>query len=159
MAIAGAHEAGTIAALAVSHAARSRVRVPGSHAGAALQPVPIPRLEPMTLRRFAVLASLLCLATAAPTVAAPAGPASKAKVAPKAQAAACPDSIRLGGQRYAYYQQRVNCRRARRAVKRLYASRGGRGRPRGFRCRSESSFRSNGGCVTPNRKRYFGYSR
>ncbi len=112
--------------------------------------------------RLAVLASLMCVAMVAPTMA-PADPApsttAAADTGPIAMAAACPDAIRLGGRRYAYYQHRVNCRRARRAVRRLYATRGREGTPRGFRCKSTSGFRRAGGCVNASRSRYFGFSR
>ena len=113
--------------------------------------------------RFVVFASLLCLAMVAPTVA-PADPAPRAAAAPAnpapvAQAAACPGAIRMGGRRYAYYQRRVNCKRARRAVRRLFATRGRAGAPRGFRCRSQSNFRKSGGCANRSRTRYFGFSR
>jgi len=53
----------------------------------------------VTLARLAVLALLLCLAMTAPTVAATAA----TDPPPMAKAAACPGSIELGGQRYAYY--------------------------------------------------------
>lgn len=122
----------------------------------------ISTLSRMTLLRLALLGALICLAMVAPTVA-PADSAPRtvaaAESGPIATAAACPDAIRLGGRRYAYYQHRVKCRRARRAVRRLYATRGRDGTPRGFRCRSQSGFRRTGGCVNSSRTRYFGFHR
>lgn len=127
-------------------------------------PLPAPRLDAVTPLRLAVVAALLCLGMTVPALAAgdlsgaTAGAAAAAAPAPTAESAACPGSIRLGGRAYAYYQQGVNCGRARRAVRRLYATRGREGAPRGFRCRSRSNFRRHGGCTTRNRKRYFGFS-
>ena len=115
----------------------------------------------MTLFRRALIALTLCLALAVP-VTAPAdpapGPEASAAAAPKAGASACPTTIRLGNRRFAYFQRRVNCTRARRAVRRLYASYGRRGRPRGFRCRSDTRFRRNGAC-RKSRSVYFLYNR
>lgn len=104
----------------------------------------------MTLARCTLLACLLCLALAAPAAA----PASRG---PEAHLSACPDSIRLGNRTFAYYQHRVNCTRARRAVRRLYATYGREGRPRGFRCRSRNRFRRSGACRSGSR--YFLFSR
>jgi len=105
--------------------------------------------------RFCLLLGLLCLAaTASPLTASAGAP----EPSPKATASACPGSITLGGKRYAYFQRRVNCANARRAVRRLYASYGERGRPRGFKCRSRTRFRKNGACSS-SRTRYFGFSR
>ena len=115
----------------------------------------------MTLSRCTLVASTLCLALAVPAV----GPADRAAApeasaaSPEATASACPSTIRLGNRRFAYFQRgRVNCARARRAVRRLYATFGREGRPRGFRCRSDSRFRRNGSCRA-SRTRYFLYNR
>jgi hypothetical protein len=114
----------------------------------------------MSPRRSA-LALTLCLAFAVMATA-PAdravSPASSA-AASEVRASACPTTIRLGSRRYAYFQRRVNCENARRAVRRLYASYGRRGRPRGFRCRSRTRFRRNGACRNSTGTRYFGFSR
>ncbi len=115
----------------------------------------------MTLFRRTLVALALCLALAAPA-AAPAGPAAAPEVsaaAPEAKASACPSTIRLGNRRFAYFQRRVNCANARRAVRRLYASYGRRGEPRGFNCRSRTRFRRNGACRNSRGTRYFGFSR
>ena len=114
----------------------------------------------MILRRT-LLTVTLCLALAVPATA----PADRASQRPgnvatsDVTASACPSSIRLGSRRYAYFQRRVNCENARRAVRRLYASYGRRGRPRGFRCRSRTRFRRNGACRNSTGTRYFGFSR
>ncbi|MDQ4048051.1 MAG: hypothetical protein M3131_01520, partial [Actinomycetota bacterium] len=113
------------------------------------------------LSRCTLVALSLCLALAAPA-AAPADPAAAPEAsaaAPEAKASACPSTIRLGNRRYAYFQRRVNCTRARRAVRRLYATYGRQGRPRGFRCRSRNRFRGNAGCRNSTGSRYFGFSR
>lgn len=115
---------------------------------------------PMTLFRMTLLSCALCVALTAPA-AAPAnrGAAVTASgAAPTALASACPTTIRLGGRRYAYYQRgRVNCRRARDAVRRLWETYGRRGRPRGYRCGSDTRFRRNGIC-RKTRTTYFGYN-
>jgi len=105
--------------------------------------------------RSCLLLSLLLALTTSPLTASAGAPAA----APEARASACPDSIRLGGKRYAFYERRVSCANARRAVRRLYDSYGKRGRPRGFRCQSRSRFRKTGGCTNSRRTRYFGFSR
>ena len=115
----------------------------------------------MTLFRCTLAALTLCLALAVPA-ALPAdravAPQSSA-ASPKATASACPSTIRLGNRRFAYFQRgRVNCTRARRAVRRLYATYGREGRPRGFRCRSDTRFRRNGACRA-SRTRYFLFNR
>lgn len=69
----------------------------------------------------------------------------------------CLSEIRLGGRTYVFYLQRVGCRQARRAVRRLYRSGGDEGRPSGFRCESGSGFRTGGGCFTRGRVRAFGW--
>ena len=115
----------------------------------------------MTLFRRSLIALTLCLALAVPMAVSAetaSGPTASTASAPKAGASACPTTIRLGNRRFAYFQRRVNCTRARRAVRRLYASYGRRGRPRGFRCRSDTRFRRNGAC-RKSRSVYFLYNR
>lgn len=113
----------------------------------------------MRLARPALLASLFALVLAMPglssTTASPPAGAS----AVEAEASACPDSIRMGGKRFAFYKHRVTCTGARTAVRELYASYGRRGTPRGFRCGSKTRFRKSGGCRNRARTRFFGYSR
>ena len=114
----------------------------------------------MTLFRCTLVTLTLCLALAVPA-AVPADRAATPEAsgtAPEARASACPTTIRLGNRRFAYFQRRVNCTRARRAVRRLYASYGRRGEPRGFRCRSPNRFRRYGSCRA-SRTRYFGFAR
>ncbi|MGI8946305.1 MAG: hypothetical protein ACR2GL_08725 [Thermoleophilaceae bacterium] len=112
-----------------------------------------------------LLTALLSVALVAPATAPAAEKASASRAAdgaraPLASAAArCRGSIRLGGRRYAFWRHRVRCGAARRAVRRLFASRGRRGSPRGFRCRSRSRFRKTGACSTRGLGRYFGFSR
>ena len=114
----------------------------------------------MTLFRCTLVTLILCLALAVPA----AGPVDRtaapeaSAAAPEARASGCPSTIRLGNRRFAYFQRRVNCTRARRAVRRLYATYGRAGRPRGFRCRSPNRFRRSGSCRA-SRTRYFGFSR
>ncbi len=114
----------------------------------------------MTLSRCTFVALTLCLVLAAPTTAPTdrAAAAQASAASPEATASACPTTIRLGNRRFAYYQRRVNCRRARRAVRRLYATYGREGRPRGFRCRSPNRFRRYGSCRR-SRSVYFGFNR
>ena len=114
----------------------------------------------MTLARCALLALTFCLALAVPA-AVPADRAAAPEAsaaAPEARATGCPTTIRLGNRRFAYFQRRVNCTRARRAVRRLYATYGREGRPRGFRCRSPNRWRRYGSCRA-SRTRYFGIAR
>ncbi len=115
----------------------------------------------MTLFRRTLVALTICVALAVATAApagGDAGPVASA-AASEVSASGCPTTIRLGTRRYAYFQRRVNCANARRAVRRLYASYGRRGRPRGFRCRSRTRFRRNGACRNSTGSRYFGFSR
>ena len=101
-------------------------------------------------------ATVICLAaTIAATGVAAAGPANGS--AGPARVAACPGSIRLGGEAFVFYRTRANCTRARRAVRRLFASRGKRGRPRGFRCESGSRYRRGAYCHTRGNYRVFGF--
>ena len=108
--------------------------------------------------RLALLASLLSLALALPALTATAAAPASVRGSVQAKAAACPGSIRLGGQRFGTYRHRVTCTGARRAIRELYDSYGRRGTPRGFRCRSQSKFRKTGGCTTRGGARYFGFS-
>ena len=112
----------------------------------------------MKLIRHALLVSLAGLALAVPglDVSSAAPAAERASV--KATASACPGSIRMGGKRFAFYKHRVTCTGARRSVRLLYETRGRRGTPRGFKCRSLSRFRKTGGCRNSTRTRYFGFS-
>lgn len=118
----------------------------------------------MKLARIALTVSLLSVALAMPgltaTAAAPSGAtASAATASVKATASACTGVIHLGGKRFAFFRRRVTCDGARRALRRLYATYGRRGTPRGFKCRSRSRFRKSGGCRTSTGSRYFGFSR
>lgn len=114
----------------------------------------------MTLLRCSLVTLTLCLTVAVPTAfsADRAAAPEASAAAPEARASGCPTTIRLGNRRYAYFQRRVNCTRARRAVRRLYATYGREGRPRGFRCRSPNRFRRYGSCRA-SRTRYFGFAR
>ena len=114
---------------------------------------------PRKLLRLAVLVAVIggSLAAASLTAGAATPRASAASV--EARTAACPGSIRMGGRRFAFYRHRVTCDGARTAVRRLYASYGRRGTPRGFKCRSRSRFRKTGGCVNRTGSRYFGFNR
>ena len=112
----------------------------------------------MKLARLALLASLLSLALAMPALTAtPAAPTSS-RASVDAKASACPGSIGMGGKRFGTYRHRVTCTGSRTAIRRLFASYGRRGTPRGFKCRSQSRFRKTGGCTNRSGTRYFGYS-
>ena len=114
----------------------------------------------MTLSRCTLVTLTLCLALAAPAAVSADRAAAPDASAPEAGASACPTTIWLGGRRHAYFQRgRVNCTRARRAVRRLYATYGREGRPRGFRCRSTNRFRRSGGCSNSTNTRYFNFYR
>lgn len=112
----------------------------------------------MKLARIALTVSLLGAALALPGLTGTAAAPSTASASVKATASACPGTIRLGGKRFAFYRKRVTCRGSRTAVRRLYETRGRRGTPRGFKCRSRSRFRRAGGCKNSTNTRYFGFS-
>lgn len=113
----------------------------------------------MTFFRCTLATLMLCVAFVVPT-AAPADLASSSEARqPLATASACPSTIRLGNRRFAFYKRgRVDCTRARRAVRRLWETYGRAGRPRGFRCRSTNRFRRSGSCRASS-TRYFLYNR
>ena len=115
----------------------------------------MPRNMIRTFFVLVVLSATLALPALTATAAAPTGSGSS----PQAQASACGSVIHLGGKRFAFFRHRVTCDGARTALRRLYASRGKRGTPRGFKCGSASGFRKNAGCRTRGNKRFFGYSR
>jgi hypothetical protein len=113
----------------------------------------------MKLVRIALVVSLLAVALAIPGLTATAAPPSAATASVKATASsACTGVIHLGGKRFAFFRRRVTCDGARRALRRLYETRGRRGTPRGFRCRSRSRFRRAGACRNSTGSRYFGFS-
>jgi hypothetical protein len=111
------------------------------------------------MTRIFILVLVLGATMALPALTATAAAPTTASASVKATASACPSTIRMGGKRFAFYRHRVTCRGGRTAVRRLYASRGHSGTPRGFKCRSASRFRKNAGCVNRTKSRYFGYSR
>lgn len=112
----------------------------------------------MKLVRHALTAAFVSLALAMTALAAaPSAPASSDRSV-EATTSACPGSIRLGGARFAVFRHRVSCRVARRSIKRLYRSRGRKGVPRGFRCRSTNGFRRSAGCTNSSVTRYFGFA-
>jgi hypothetical protein len=115
---------------------------------------------PRNMTRTLLLVAALSAALALPALAATGSASPAAGSSPQAQAAVrCTGVIHLGGKRFAMYKHRVTCDGARRALRTLYATRGRRGTPRGFKCRSASRFRKNAGCKSSSGRRYFGYSR
>jgi len=113
----------------------------------------------MESARLLLLAALLSLTLAVTASSATAAAPTSSRPSAEAKASACPTSIRLGGKRFAFYRRGVTYKGARTAIRRLYASYGRRGTPRGFKCRSRSRFRKTGGCATRGTTRYFGFSR
>lgn len=112
----------------------------------------------MKLARIALTALALGVTLAVPGLTTPAAAPSAASASVNATASACTGVIHLGGKRFAFFRRRVTCDGARRALRRLYETRGRRGTPRGFKCRSRNMFRRAGACRNSTGSRYFGFS-